>query len=178
LDLFMARRRDLLRFGIAASLWPLAHATAAISRGTLPEPGALPIDCLVYDPRFAAARAIGQQATALGLDAYRIDGDVAALWYDDLHPCARQRPLMIAGVTTGSALFCLREMARDANLRLRHHLVHRAGEDLATIAFDPNAWAAGSGSVRRPDPIRSATMIDLQSNTTLHSWLIGPAAAR
>lgn len=184
----MARRRDLLRFGIAASLWPLARATAAVPRH-LPASSDLSafdcsaIDCIVYDRRYAAGLAVAQRAATLGLAAQAIDGDVSALWYDDLRLRARQRPPLLAGLTTGPSLFCLCEFARDANLRLRYHDVQRADGRLDAGDLDPTVgWAAALASDQPPELDLASLALGQGTGTpdlpTLHSWLIGPTATR
>lgn len=184
----MAQRRDLLRFGIAASLWPLAHATAAVQHhaptsSDLPAIDGIAIDCFVYDRRYAAGLAVARRASALGVAAKAIDGDVTALWYDDLRVRARQRPLLLAGLTTGPSLFCLGEFARDANLRLRYHDVQLSNSRLDAGDLDPTSgWAAALASDQRPE-LDLATLalgpeIDTPDLPTLHSWLIGPTATR
>lgn len=184
----MARRRDLLRFGIAASLWPLAHATAAVPRhlpasSDLPAIDCIAIDCIVYDRRYATGLAVARRAATLGIAAQAIDGDVAALWYDDLRVRARQRPLLLAGLTTGPSLFCLCEFARDANLRLRYHDVQRTNGRLDAGALDPTAgWTAALASDLRPEldlaSLALGSKTDTPDSPTLHSWLIGPTATR
>lgn len=176
----MARRRDLLRYGVATTLLPLAQRVAASPLAT-DSPASLVVRGIVFEPRFAAAEAMSRHATDHGLALFPIGTDMAAFWFDVLKPRLDQRTA-IAGLTSRSALFCLLELARDANLRLRY-----SAEQPVDSALRTASWPASfvslltrdpDGLLDAPPPASRLAIAGTTDADTLHSWLIGPRAAR
>jgi hypothetical protein len=75
-------------------------------------------DAVVFDSRFPIACSFGAAACRSGQKTLAIQGDVTALWLDDLRLrwAAGARP--IAGMTTERSLFCLQQLAKDHWLRV------------------------------------------------------------
>jgi len=109
----MADRRQVLSAGLAGALLPVGALASAARAGQPPA-----IHRAVYDRRFAAGRAFAAQARARGWATSAIEGDVTALWYDDLALRWRQGPATIAGVTAANSLFVLERLAWDAGMRV------------------------------------------------------------
>jgi hypothetical protein len=128
----MVSRRSVLQGALAAtslpiianvagaSTWPSPHAdapTAALDHPSLYK--------VLFDRRFAAARAFGRDAEWRGESVHAFDGDITHVWYHDLHPRWQRGRAAIAGLTAHGALFCLEHLARDARMRVVHRAKHR-----------------------------------------------------
>lgn len=85
---------------------------------------------LVFDSRFPASRQVAAEFVRRGLEATAFEGDVTALWYQDLGPQWTASRLPVAGVTTARALLCLEQLARDAWMRVVFRAEHAAGDGL------------------------------------------------
>lgn len=126
----MQNRRQFLQAGLAASaacsVIPLA--ASAHSTGSAAGPGvpAAHITHLVYDRRFEAARALAR--TPPGPRRFGVDGDLTALWYEELGPRWSDPHLTIAGLTDANTFFCFQQLARPER-RLLWQGEHAAGPD-------------------------------------------------
>ena len=72
----------------------------------------------LFDRRFAAARKFAQTTRAQGISTRAITSDVTWVWFNELHPLWKQRPVAIAGLTTYAPLFCLERLAWDHGMRV------------------------------------------------------------
>jgi hypothetical protein len=102
----------------------------------------------VYDTRFAASRAFGEQMTARGIATAATAGDITALWFDSLHARWQQGAAAIAGLTARGPLFCLERLAWDHGMRVvfrAEHSVSSAG----VIRHDVEGAGALVDAVRR-----------------------------
>jgi hypothetical protein len=113
----MIDRRTFVQYGVtglvvtaaAAGSFKLSGtATAAESQAHL----------AIFDRRFAAARKFAQTTQAQGISTRAITGDVTWVWFNELHPLWKQRPVAIAGLTTYAPLFCLERLAWDHGMRV------------------------------------------------------------
>jgi hypothetical protein len=149
----------------------------------------------VYDERYEAAVAFGAAAHRLGVPARSIDGDVTALWVDDLSLRWRAEPAVVAGITSAEALFCLEQLAWDRGRRVVVRAGHETGPDgrrtailrgpaalLAQLEV-PNVVSPEWGilfarAVTRhwdASPVAAATG-RTQRNAGMVSWVIAPRA--
>ncbi|HTW65958.1 MAG TPA: hypothetical protein VME17_15135 [Bryobacteraceae bacterium] len=126
----MASRREFLQAGLAASLLPVA-ASAASSGSPAPESPAN-FYKVIFDERFPASVAFGAEWKARGAAVHAIRGDMTDLWFQDLDPQWKKRPVPIAGLTAHGPLFCLERLAWDHGMRVVERVEHGAqnGEEL------------------------------------------------
>lgn len=124
----MTNRRQFLKTGIAAGVWPLA-AGAAHPGGGDGRASAVPLYRVVYDRRFAEGVAFARRAASLGLPLRAIEGDMTRFWYEDLYHAWRRGPVAIAGLTAHGPLFCLEQLARDQRMRVVFRAEHRPADD-------------------------------------------------
>jgi hypothetical protein len=101
-------RRGLLRASATLGLAALGPAEA----------GASAVAAVLYDARFAEARALAARLGGLGVPAFATRGDAAGLWYGALGARLRRRPGWVAGVTTYPDLVIARSCGRELGLRL------------------------------------------------------------
>jgi len=94
--------------------------------------GRVEVGLVVWDGRMPAPENFAQEAEHLGLKKHRIDGDVSALWYQQLDPMWSTSSLVVAGITAIRPLFILEQMARDRNVRLALSVEHRPQLDGST----------------------------------------------
>ena len=123
----MISRRKILQGGIAATSLPLVAGVAwaplqPAQARALEQPSLYKV---LFDQRFAAARAFGREAQWQGQSVHGFDGDITNVWYHDLHPRWRKGPAAIAGLTAHGALFCLERLAWDVSMRVTHRVEER-----------------------------------------------------
>jgi hypothetical protein len=126
--------------GILAATVP--RAATALVRG---KDGAehLGLERVVFDERFAAARAFAQEARRRSVATSAITGPVNDLWYGDLYHRWSDAKRPIAGMTDHRALLLLEMMAADAGMRVVHRVHHHeAGGAHAPAIFGPTAQRA------------------------------------
>lgn len=116
----MASRREFLQVGIAALALPIS-AHGALSPGAAKPENAAPVTPLykvIFDERFPASVAFGDEARRLGLPTHSIRGDITDLWFHDLDAQWKKKPAAVAGLTAQGALFCLERLAWDHGMRV------------------------------------------------------------
>ncbi len=118
----MISRRNVLKSGAAGIATMVASgsvpATTAVN-GIMPSAG---IRRAVFDPRHRESRDFAQAFEQLGVMTSPVRNDVAGLWYGDLRDQLRAARSPFVGLTDRSALFCLEELARDLNMRVRYRI--------------------------------------------------------
>jgi hypothetical protein len=198
----MTNRREVLQGGIALTSLPIvanvAWVAAGASSGT--NASARALYRVVFDDRFAAARAFGAEARRLGAAVHGIDGDITDFWYHNLDLQWRRETLAIAGMTLHGPLFCLERLAWDVGMRVVYRAEHvsaRGGPSTYLIqapqGFLPlasaqhareNDWARCAARLVASCPLDTrayptATGVDAVStedNDRLISWVIAPRA--
>jgi hypothetical protein len=157
---------------------------------------------LAYDGRFSAAASFATEARRLGATVKDTQGDITALWYQDLYHRWQLSPEPVAGITPFNSLLGLQMMASTAGLRViyrAHH--HRDGEQVTHELFGPRAmlsaatrltgadeqwgrsaaqiilrWPAGLAPLARSE----STILDSDrrsvSADSLISWILAPVA--
>ena len=118
----MISRRNVLKSGAAGIATMVASgsapATTAVN-GIMPSAGILRA---VFDPRHRECRDFAQAFEQLGVITSPVQNDVARLWYGDLREQLCGTRLPVAGLTDRATLFCLEELARDLNMRVRYRV--------------------------------------------------------
>jgi hypothetical protein len=125
------RRDFVIRTGAAAAGLGIARAALALAP-VAPGAGALRtrLRCeIVVDRRFAACRSFAVGAARLGCPVRSVSGDVTALWFNDLRAAWARGEGTLVGMTTGTALFCLEQLARDHWMRVTARIDHRIEPD-------------------------------------------------
>jgi hypothetical protein len=127
----MASRREFLQAGIAASLLPVA----GLASGTEAPPA--PFYKIIVDQRFSTSVEFGEEWRARGASVHAIRGDITDLWFHDLDPQWKKRPVPIAGLTAHGPLFCLERLAWDHGMRVvsRIEQPSRDGDGEALISW-------------------------------------------
>jgi hypothetical protein len=158
------------------------------------------LDAVIFDSRHAEARDFGARASFLGAPLRAIEGDITALWQNELLSRWKKTAAAIAGLTERPALFLLERLAWDHGLRVVFEAEHESNE--ASVAHrvvrtaDPRLAAelerAGRGwpsvladalvaTTRAPArdtrPTDAALAAHLGEPTKLYSWIIAPRAA-
>lgn len=115
----MTSRREFLQ-GAALAAVPLVAGLPGAAAAATP-----PFHAVLVDARHAQARRFGSQLAARGARVRAMpDGDVTALWLDDIGPAWRRAPVAIAGLTRPPVLFCLEQLAWAQGLRVVFHAEH------------------------------------------------------
>jgi hypothetical protein len=191
----MSNRRHFLQTAAAATLIPF---TTCVSLAATDAGATIRPRLIVAEIRWAAAAAFAAEAGIRGIPVRAIDGDVTALWYNELDALWRARPVPIAGLTARPALFCLEQLAWDHGMRVVYHAEHRQRADntcthlahmpirgLSTEELDAQAeqWSGHVASVlARLDatsavargPSAACTAAAGNETTTVFSWMISP----
>jgi hypothetical protein len=121
----MTTRRQFIEGAMAAGIATAAVPSFATTLGLNAHGGAcLRLERVVFDERFADARAFADEARRRFVDTSAIDGSIHDLWYHDLYYRWRDEKSPIAGITDHRALFLLEMMAADAGMRVVHRIHH------------------------------------------------------
>jgi hypothetical protein len=113
----MASRREFLQAGIAASVLPMAVAGSNVAPSGRVD--RVTFYKVIFDERFPASVAFGEEWKARGAAAHAIRGDITDLWFHDLDVrWKKQGPAPIAGLTAHGPLFCLERLAWDHGMRV------------------------------------------------------------
>ena len=146
----MTNRREVLQGGIALTSLPIVANVAWAAHTALPiDASARALYRVVFDSRFAAARAFGAEAARLGAKVHGFDGDITGFWYHQLDLQWRRQALAIAGMTLHGPLFCLEQLARDVGARVVYraeHVVAPRSPDDSRDRGAPKLSAAGLGA--------------------------------
>lgn len=191
----MTNRREFLQTAAALSTAPLA-GHAAFAKGT----GAPTLDAVIFDTRYAEGRHFGTRAGLLGASLRSIEGDITALWQDELLGRWQSGPTVMAGLTERPALFLLERLAWEHGMRVVFEAEHEpahggaahrllrtahpglsreleaAGQSWPSVLAD--ALVAGTRT-RTHDfrPTDAGLARKLGEPTKLHSWIIAPRTA-
>jgi hypothetical protein len=106
----MDRREFCLAGAVVATSFPVAWGLPA---------SPIALDLVIFDSRFSIACNFGAAACRKGQRTLAIQGDVTALWRDDLRLRWATGAAAIGGMTTERSLFCLEQLAKDHWLRVR-----------------------------------------------------------
>jgi hypothetical protein len=192
----MTNRRQFLQTAAALSAAPLA-GRAGFAGGS--EPAALA--AVVFDSRYRCARDFGAHAGPLGAALRAIDGDITALWQNELLARWKSSPAAVAGLTERTALFLLERLAWDQGLRVvfeaehelsadnnaTHRVLRSADPGLALALDDAGSYwpavlaealiAGNLAPVRDYRPTDAALAARLGEPAKLYSWIIAPRTA-
>lgn len=118
---FRTTRRHFLAGGAGAST---LLAGGAVFGPQQVRSGMLPLSLVIYDERFSPARRFAATAQSIGARIHAIQGEVHALWYDNLAPLARAAGTAFAGMTNQQTLFLLEMVAAEAGMRVIYRAHH------------------------------------------------------
>lgn len=138
-------RRALLKKGALVSGATLISRFAAAASFN-----EVALDRFIVDSRVPGSIVAGRLAVARGAKVSEVDGDLTALWYDDLNLKWQQRPMSLAGITGEDALFVLSTLAPQYGMRVKHQ------EVVGLIEGVPRSSLAGD-------------------SLSIYSWMIAPA---
>ena len=194
----MASRREVLEMTLAATTLPLTASALVAPMNRSDDELVLPYKVL-YDVRFAAARAFADRIAARGSAAQPFAGDITRFWYDDLYHRWRDGPATIAGLTGYGALFCLEQLAAAQRLRVLFRSEHTALSaggvkhslegPAALVAQAEHSLADGDWVVAVADMllqcprrvgaritagVTSASREEVPADESLYAWVIGP----
>lgn len=121
----MTTRRQFIEGAVAAGTAAAAVPAVATALGLDATRGSnLRLERVVFDERFADARAFAEVARRRSVETSAINDSVHELWYRDLYYRWRDEKAPIAGITDHRALFLLEMMAGDAGMRVVHRVHH------------------------------------------------------
>jgi hypothetical protein len=149
----MDRRTFMIGAALALNATAAVGASAAAPAPPTPMLGGL--HRVIYDARFGASLAFGEAALRMGAPAQAIDGDVSALWFDDLARHFERGGAAVAGFGAPRTLLCLLELARGPGVRVVWRGEHRHSVDgwvYHELEGPPGALArAGAALASRAD---------------------------
>ena len=163
-----------------------------------------PLYRVLVDQRHPGATDFGVEAMSLGAATTVMHGDITDIWFRDLFPQWKTRPVAIAGMTSGVALYCLTELARDAGLRAVYVAEHVSESDdfMRHVAMGPDEMVASASDLalagRRwssaaarivmrcspgtPSAVSTERLVTLfragEHSRALTSWVIAPYGSR
>lgn len=114
----MTNRRQFIRTGLAASAATLTLPQTFAGQSIDTARPSMPIELFIYDDRFADAVAAANAATVRSVPVASATRVMTDLWYDELDLRWRQKPMTLAGMTTGRGLFVFETLALDRNMRV------------------------------------------------------------
>jgi hypothetical protein len=97
---------------------------------------------VVFDTRYAAARAFAAETASRGIRITGIEGDVTALWVHDLRAHWAAGGCAVAGMTTERSLLCLEQLAHDTWQRVLARVQYRPGRSSSDARLV--SWIIGS----------------------------------
>jgi hypothetical protein len=158
----MTNRREFIQRGVALSAAAPLVLGPTLGLAADARPRMLP-SLAVYDRRYAESLLFARAAEAHGIATHGIDGDVTALWYDDLYHRWGDGASPIVGLTGASSLFCLEHLAWKVERRVVLRIEHSQRSD-GRVAHEVSSAASLPGLVHRLDgqsawPLWSAAAI-------------------
>ncbi len=105
---------------LAASALPVLAAPAVAPK----RQGGEPAGGVVVEAASPLASHFRVEAANLGLRIWEIHDDITELWYRELSLRWKEAPLILAGVTLSTSLFCLETLARDHQMRVWFRAEH------------------------------------------------------
>jgi hypothetical protein len=194
-------RRAFLRYGMTASALAVFElATHFVSARA--DCGPRRLVRVIVDRASACGTAFAAEAGSRGIPVHLVGSDVGSVWMNDIEPSWRHVPATIAGLTTGTALFCLEYLAADYGMGVAYRIEHIPigdghADHVVTGPENARIWkarltAAGSGwgtvaasmaitypgTLESMPPIALLDLADRSRNASLFSWLIAPRAGR
>jgi hypothetical protein len=77
------------------------------------------VDLVIYNERYADARAFAQVHADRGVAVLPVEGDAGVLWYSKVRAMVRGGKLRIAGVGTHTDHFILQTLGRESGMKVR-----------------------------------------------------------
>ena len=170
----MTNRREFIQQSAALSAAPFVLGPAI--GAAAPAERMSPV-LVIFDHQYVESRLFASALAARGFQTHGINGDVTALWYDDLYHRWAAGPSPIVGLTGASSLFCLEHLAwkveRRVVFRAEHHQVGTdrvehlvtGPEALALASRIEESWPSWSASAVRslPATLRRGVKFDARA---------------
>jgi hypothetical protein len=154
----MTNRREFIQQGVALSaapfvLRPVVGVTAQTER--------LSPVLAIFDHQYVESRFFASALATRGVPTHGINGDVTALWYNDLYHRWAAGPSPIVGLTGASSLFCLEQLAWAVERRVVFRAEHRqlADDGIEHRLTGPEPHPASSRDIDSNWPLWSATVV-------------------
>ena len=116
----MSNRREFLQISLAAAALPALAGPAVAPK----QPEGEPAGGVVVEAASPLSFVFRTEAARLGLRVWEIHDDITDLWYHELSLLWKETPLVLAGVTLSTSLFCLETLARDHQMRVYFRAEH------------------------------------------------------
>jgi hypothetical protein len=194
----MLTRRNFIKSGAMSGLALAALGSSAYATTRK----STPIYKVLVDQRYPGSADFGVEAMSLGAATTVLHGDITDIWFRDLFPQWKTRPVAIAGMTSGVALYCLTELARDAGLRAVYVAEHVSESDdfMRHVAMGPDEmvarasdlalagrrWSSAAARIvmrcplGKPSAVSTERLVTLfragEHSRALTSWVIAPVA--
>lgn len=193
----MSNRREFLQISLAAAALPVLAGPDVSPK----EPEGEPAGGVVVEAASPLASVFRTEAARLGLRVWEIHDDITELWYHELSLLWKETPLVLAGVTLSTSLFCLETLARDHQMRVwfraEHnqlqggaveHVVTGTSRMVEQVSTSAENWGAAFAKLAADLPLQEAdqdrrrvvTPASPQSTEPgpMVSWIIAPRAQR
>lgn len=183
----MTSRREFLQTGMSVSAWPFAvHGLLSSGVASARIPGnCVALRKAVFDDRYVEGRAFANAVEAFGAPVSALDeGDITALWSDELDRLWRKTPASIAGFTQYGPLFALERLANGRGMRVVLRVEHevRADGTLAHLVSGPPETIAMARHLSRQGvdwPVLVAALLThcrFDGSAPLEQTIVTPAA--
>jgi hypothetical protein len=194
-------RRAFLRYGMMASALAAIQLTTHFVSARA-DRGPHRLFRVIADRASASGAAFAAEAGSQGIPVHLVGNDVGSAWMNDIEPSWRHAPATIAGLTTGTALFCLEYLAADYGMGVAYRIEHipigdghvhyvitepenpRISKTRLTAAGSGWGAVAASMAIAYPATLESMPRIalldlaDRSRGASLFSWLIAPRGGR
>lgn len=125
----------------------------------------------VFQPRHEASVAFARTLNDRGMGVSEVSGDLGQLWYGELRGQLRRSNTPLAGLTDRATLFCLEELARDVDMKMRFRVdrvVEQGGRIRHEVSGQPS-WAPALQDLRTDENFGNAMAslvrrIDIESS--------------
>lgn len=197
----VASRRHFIQYSLAlsAASFPVVTAWASAAAPVTELPSLSRLARFVFDGRFPEAREAARHAAPAAAATVRVEGDLTALWYEDLDLEWKRGTMTLGGVTTRHGLFVLETLAADRGMRVVYRGLHEPADGrivhtlsgpaamLENMARPAAAsfWPALGHAMTRYTASRETATVERASSRgsvsgpaePLCSWIIAPRSA-
>ena len=120
-------RRDVIQAGLTG--FGLAALPGSSGVATPQAEVSQTIQAAIVDLGIPQSLAFGIEARLRGVPVLEFKGDITELWFHDLDPHWRRKPMAIAGVTAHGPLFCLERLAWSHGMRVISRTSDTSGDE-------------------------------------------------
>lgn len=137
----MINRRSTLKLGAAGMFSGLTNLSGSAFASTLTQKQDMRIQG-IFDSSYTESQSFSETLASNGIASLNLQDGLSTLWYEQLRSSLAANPRPLFGLTDRLSLFCLEELARDLNLKVRTRIDH-----LITQQGQVSHQAAGSASL-------------------------------